>query len=171
MEASSPPGYDDSTSRWQTSSSIWTLRRYYPVIPVVTSLLIASFSISISLVTITDFRPCLSYVLLLPHSQAKLLLLRFYADLCKPLLLFKRLSPQPNCLLHAFALLSLTFLMSTSILCFWSFTSFLQIVSSFLLSLLDVSTCSNSKADRVFLSRNGFFIVSSLRLQFHLINP
>jgi len=36
LEAAAPPGSRNSTSRSQTSSSIWTLKRYYAVIPMVT---------------------------------------------------------------------------------------------------------------------------------------
>ena len=33
--ADTPGGCDESTSRWQTALTIWTLSRYYPVIPSV----------------------------------------------------------------------------------------------------------------------------------------
>jgi len=36
LGAAAPLGYHNSTSRWQTFSSIRTLRKYYPVIPMVT---------------------------------------------------------------------------------------------------------------------------------------
>jgi len=41
LGAAAPPGYHNSTSRWQTFSSIRTLWKYYPVIPMVTFFVIA----------------------------------------------------------------------------------------------------------------------------------
>ena len=82
-------------------ASIWTLSQYYPVIPKVTFLLIASFSISF----LAGHYNRLSSLLDLFFSYSQ-------AYLCKPLLHFKRLSPQPNWLLYAFALLLSIFLSS-----------------------------------------------------------
>jgi len=44
LEAAAPPGYGDSTSRWQTPPSIRTLRGYYTVIPLVTKLMITNYN-------------------------------------------------------------------------------------------------------------------------------
>jgi len=45
LKAATPLGYHNSTSRWQTVSSIWTLENYYPVIPMVTYSVIVIFYI------------------------------------------------------------------------------------------------------------------------------
>lgn len=67
--AAAPAGSGNSTSRWQTSSSIRTLGRHYTVIPSVTLLMIADSPIRYLRVTIINFRSCSFY---LTHSLAHL---------------------------------------------------------------------------------------------------
>lgn len=109
--AAAPGGYRNSTSRWQTARSIWTLTCYYTVIPCVTFLMIAYNYYNNTRVTKAVFRPCSIYR---SHSQASLC---FYTQpiisndseltYCKPLLHFKRLPPQENYLWYTFHLLEI----------------------------------------------------------------
>ena len=79
--AYTPRGYPQSTSRQRSAGSIWTLTSHHSVIPVVTSLLIAVFSIQELLFTISYFRTCSRYLF---YSQACFC----YYTFCTPLKTF-----------------------------------------------------------------------------------
>jgi len=119
LGAAAPPGYRNSTSRSQTSSSIWALERYYAVIPMVTFI---RYSLAIPLFTNGSYNPPETKgesprprppprssigggAVGMPSSVSsdvplavRLVVVYSNLTLCTPSLLFRRRSPQPNCL-------------------------------------------------------------------------